>query len=458
MITAAKIGGVALLTSWAVASCGSSKADFACGNVYAAACGVTCNDNNDCALGLHCGNGKCGADCSPAGGCGADQQCSLDGACVPRVTMNGETPCGTASGECPAGFRCSAGACRAGCATGAPCPDGTSCSSGVCVPPDLFPNNGGGPDGGGFYEGDGCVNLNVGFEGRTPTVLLLVDNSGSMTARFGRASRFDVLRGALMDPATGAVRQMQASVRMGLSLYSWSNGQGTCPHLTNVPIAINNYAAINAVYARANAEDNTPTGASIDAAVQALANEPDPKYILLVTDGLPDTCEDPDANGGGPTSPRQLAANARTVSATQAAYKAGVGVFVMGVSSDIAPAHLQEVANAGAGKDPRATGAAAAKYYVASDSQAELAMQLGGILGSVRSCTFHLQGVVDLTRALEGIVTLDGVQLAYNDPNGYRLNGPSDLEITGAACEKIKLDGMGLSVSFPCGVVTEIPR
>jgi hypothetical protein len=254
------------------------------------------------------------------------------------------------------------------------------------------------------------------------------------------------------------VKQMEASVRMGLTLYSAGRAGTTCPHLTKVPIAANNFNAINAVYSRAMAEDNTPTGAGIDAAVQDLAREPDPKYILLVTDGLPDTCEDPDANGSGPTSARQLAANARTVSAVQAAFKANIGTFVMGVSTDIAPTHLQEVANAGVGKDPASSGANAAKYYVAADSQAALAAQLGGILGSVRGCTFHLAGAVDAAAASEGIVVLDGTRLGYNDSNGYRLTGPSDIAILGSACEKIKSDGVGLTISFPCGSVHEIPR
>ena len=156
---------------------------------------------------------------------------------------------------------------------------------------------------GGPFEGDGCVNLNVGFEGRTPTVMLLVDQSGSMDEKFpagSQTTRWSVLYNALMDPTTGAVKTMEASVRMGLSLYSSNGGSagGTCPQLTPVPIALNNYNAIDAVYKPAVPAHDTPTGPSIDAVVKVLAGEPDPKYILLVTDGLPDTCADPNPGGG----------------------------------------------------------------------------------------------------------------------------------------------------------------
>jgi hypothetical protein len=300
------------------------------------------------------------------------------------------------------------------------------------------------------------VNLTVGFEGRTPTVLLLVDNSGSMNDHYPRDNspdtRFTVLHSALMNPTTGAVKQMEATVRMGLALYSSNNGTANgdmCPQLTQVPIALNNFNAIEAVYGMSKPDHDTPTGASIDEAVKILAKEPDPKYILLVTDGLPDTCENANPGGGA----EQMAANTRTVQSAQAAFMAGVKLFIMGVSADIAQDHLQQMANAGAGLDPATMGAMAAKYYVAADNQAALAMQLAGILGSVRNCIFHLGGTVQSGREADGVVTLDGTRLMLNDPNGFRLNNGSEIEVLGTACEKIKSDSKGLSLSFPCDAI-----
>jgi hypothetical protein len=330
-------------------------------------------------------------------------------------------------------------------------------SSGLCVAQGTIVA--GGPDGsagGHNFEGDGCVNLNVGFEGKTPTVMLLVDQSGSMNDAFPTnqktTTRWTVLRSALMDATSGAVKQMESTVRMGLAMYTSNHGTagGACPMLTQVPINLNNYTAINDVYQMSKPLGDTPTGESIAAVAQELANEPDPKYILLVTDGLPDTCADPDA---GNTTARQNAANDSTVKAAQAAHAQGIDLFIMGVSSDIAPSHLQAMANAGAGIDPATTGTAAAKYYVASDNQASLAQQLSGIIGSTRTCVFHLQGTVDTAHASEGIVTLGGASLGYNDANGYRLNNASELEILGTACDKIKNANTELVVRFPCDAV-----
>jgi hypothetical protein len=335
-----------------------------------------------------------------------------------------------------------------------PCPDGTVCGpDSSCGPKStLTTGSTAGAGGTGVFEGDGCVNLNVGFEGRTPTVMLLVDNSGSMAEKYPNNNspntRFSLLHAALMNPMTGAVKQMEATVRMGLALYSSNNGNagGMCPMLTQVPIALNNYNAIEAVYGAAKPDHDTPTGASIAATVQILAKEPDPKYILLVTDGLPDTCEDANPGAGAP----QMMANDFTVKAAQAAKAAGVGLFIMGVSADIAADHLQAMANAGAGLDPATTGAMAAKYYVAADNEAALTMQLTGILGSVRTCVFKLGGSVQMGHEADGNVSLDGMQLMYNDPNGYRLNSASEIEILGTACDKIKSNSKGLSISFAC--------
>jgi hypothetical protein len=441
----------------AVASCGSSAgAAFTCADTYGSLCGKVCASDAECDLGLHCSSGACGASCSPAAGCSSGEICSPSGTCTqPTGGLTG-TPCSGATGLCPAGFLCNGTTCQPGCSSSQSCPSGTVCmSSGACAPEGaIIPTDVDGSTGGNF-EGDGCVNLTVGFEGKTPTVMLLVDQSGSMSDAFpaGKSTtRWSVLRSALMDPMTGAVKQMESTVRMGLAMYTSNHGTagGTCPMLTQVGINANNYSAIDAVYQMSKPLGDTPTGESISAVAQELAGQPDPKYILLVTDGLPDTCADPDA-GNSPA--RQNAANASTVKAAQAAHAQGIGLFVMGVSSDIAPSHLQAMANAGAGLDPATAPPAAAKYYVASDNQTDLAAQLSGIIGSTRTCTFHLQGTVDTGHAGEGIVTLGGATLGYNDPNGFRLNGPSDLEILGTACNKIKNENTELVVRFPCDVV-----
>ena len=341
---------------------------------------------------------------------------------------------------------------RPSCANGG-CPKGWVCSAGQCQALlDI-----GGTKGAYGDAGSGCVNLDVGFEGETPTVVVLVDQSASMDEYFPlgqrRTTRWTVLRDALLDEAAGAVARVAMSVRLGLALYSSHGGSANgavCPELIRVPIAMNNYDAIARAYRQASAAADTPTPESITAVAEQLASERGPRYILLVTDGLPDTCADADANGDGVDPARQAAANRASIAAARAAYASGVGLIIVGVSPDIAESHLQDMANAGAGKDETLRGPGAARYFVAQDSQAKLAEQLTGILGSVRTCLFHLAGEVTRGHEADWTVTLDGVRLAPGDPDGYRLVSPRDLEIVGAACEKIKSDGRALSVSFPC--------
>ena len=376
--------------AWSVASCGGSGSVDACQS-YASACGQRCSEKEACNLGLHCTNGSCAADCTPKSGCGNGQVCSILGVCTaPTLGIDG-TPCATSVPACPTGYFCSSGACTAECWPGGPdCGSGFCSSSGHCSDPSLSSDSGD-PGTGGFFQGDGCINQSVGWEGLPPTVLLLIDTSGSMSENFPegqkQTTRWSVLRDALMDAKTGAVKSLQSSVRLSAMWYSSQHGSGpgkVCPILTPqpaMPLALNNYNAINAVYQVSEPNKDTPTPESIRAATAELAafKEPGPKYILLVTDGLPDTCEDPDANAVDAAPARQVVANQASVKATQDAYAQGVGLIIMGVSNDIAPDHLQQMANAGAGKPPETTGAGAAAYYVAQSDQSALAKTLSSI-------------------------------------------------------------------------------
>ncbi len=74
----------------------------------------------------------------------------------------------------------------------------------------------------------------------------------------------------------------------------------------------------------------------------------------------------------------------------------------------------------------------------------------------MRSCVFTLGGSVQNGSEPTGAVVLDGERLGYLDPNGWKLNSPSELELTGSACRKLKTGGGTLTVRFPCGAF--LPR
>jgi hypothetical protein len=148
-------------------------------------------------------------------------------------------------------------------------------------PDDPFPNDG------------TCGDLNAVVNGVTPTVQLLIDQSGSMEERFGGTDRWNAVYDTLMGP-DGVVSQLAPEVRFGLSLYTSYNGNEgcVCPVLTEVAPALDNYAAMDAKFRPASPQADTPTGESIDAIVPALRslNVPGPKIIVLGRRWAPEFC------------------------------------------------------------------------------------------------------------------------------------------------------------------------
>jgi hypothetical protein len=182
--------------------------------------------------------------------------------------------------------------------------------------------------------------------------------------------------------------------------------------------------------------------------LNALGGE-SPKYILLITDGLPDTCAVPDPQNG----------IADTVEAVERAYAQGIVVRTVGVSADIAAGPLQRMANVGAGKTQSLVygrDADAEQPLYASTESRVLADQLKGVIGDVRSCTIELGTLVGPGRAFEGNLALDGVPLEYGAMSGWTFVDDDTLLIRGAACDRILGEGERLEVRFPC--VEQPPR
>ncbi len=96
---------------------------------------------------------------------------------------------------------------------------------------------------------------NVGSEITTPTVLLIVDRSGSMDEDFeGQGSRWDVLRDFLLQQPGGLIYDLQSQVRFGLAMYTAESNRGElpigeCPMLEIIVPDLNNYDEIAPVYA-----------------------------------------------------------------------------------------------------------------------------------------------------------------------------------------------------------------
>jgi hypothetical protein len=360
---------------------------------------------------MYCADGSCTADCTEL-----VATCSLGQSCDERGRCSG-------SGAGGAG---GAGAGGSGAAAGSSA--------------QFMPSGGaGGGDGG---AGGGCADVTLTLEPTIPTVVLLIDQSGSMTAPFGAGTRWDVLYATLMDPATGIVPQLQTQVRFGLALYT-GVGDATCPNTTEVGVALGNYAAMDAVYQPAVPIAETPTGDSITKILPILSavTEEGPKVIVLATDGEPDTCEVPNPQNG----------QAEAIAAAQAAFAMGVSTYIIAVGDQVSEQHQQDMANAGTGL-PLDGSMGDAPYFPAGNQQA-LVDAFETIINGVRSCVLELNGQVDPTKASEGEVTIDGVPVPFGDPDGWQLNSPTEIELLGAACEEIQMGEHVVSAKFPCGAI-----
>lgn len=360
------------------------------------------------------------------------------------------------------GFGVAAAVCALGCSAaggkqadgGAPSSGGAAGSSGfspgsgaVGSQPQLTVP-GGSESSTGSGGSDACIDVQLKFERVIPTVVLLIDQSHTMVIPFepgalGR-SRWNTVRDVLMDPQTGFVPKLQAAARFGLTLYS-AKDSSMCPQLTQVAVALDNYQALEDIYARQEPLDNTPTAESLDAVARQLAayTEPGPKVIVLATDGNPDNCQNPDDNNspdGGATS------KALVIDAAQRAFAQGISTYVISVGDEAAEEHLLNLAKAGQG------GAPDAKFYRALETS-ELVQAFDSILQGVVTCDFTLNGTVQPKDSARGDVKLDDVALGYGDADGWDMPDSGTVRLHGAACERAKVSADHLSILFPCGTI-----
>lgn len=322
----------------------------------------------------------------------------------------------------------------------------------------------------------GCSQLEIAFEAQTPTALIVVDRSSSQWDQYPNHT-WDPMKAGILQ----VVSDVQEDIRVGVVTYTGENG-GACPDLypamSQVTFDKNNLpaveAALNAVD-RPDYKGETPTAATIQQALPVLLADPSPgeKVMLLVTDGDPDFCNDPD----------RICAMDAVIGAVQAAYAQGVTTTVFGLRrAELSEQHLRDVANAGSGQPVAlppgvnteeelrnrcrnnppgsATGtyspaAGNAQFFQANGTdQIALGQALDAVIYGIRSCVFELDGAVEINAdGVEGArITLgEGAPLVYEDPNGWRLRTATQVELLGSACQQLKDPRTaGIKFDFPC--------
>lgn len=206
------------------------------------------------------------------------------------------------------------------------------------LPPGVLPP-GGSPDSKKY-----CQEVDIVFEPRTPTVLVLVDRSSSMFNGDPASSYWETLKNAVLP----VIEELQGDVRFGFAAYTGQNG-GTCPDLSDLgTLSENNYEAIASYYnglAAPQYKGETPTADAINEAKEILLADPSPgdRFILLVTDGDPDFCDDVN----------KLCGADALIATLQMAAAEGVRTLVFGIDNpDITPEWFDYYAQAGWGEEP----------------------------------------------------------------------------------------------------------
>lgn len=348
-----------------------------------------------------------------------------------------------APASCPEGFYCNPdGKCYAQCTqTGDQCGDGYTCTyDGHCQPGDPGMGSGSGSN--------DCPRVAFMAKPVIPSIILLLDRSGSMREAFGNTNKWNAVRTALTDPTTGVVSQLETKAYFSATTYEESGG-GACPRLTSTAERkLNNAAAIRMlVQADPVQNASTPTAKSIEAAKNSfIANPPpagSPPIIVLATDGVPYVCNQ------GQTDDR-----AGSVAAAKAAYESALKIQVipLSVGNAVGDQHLQDVANAGAGVQ---AGQPNAKFYK-GNNPAELKAAFDTIIGGVVSCDLTVNGDVTQDQAAGAVIRLNGRELTFGTDWTLVGNPSRTIRILGTSCDMLKAaTAPTVEGTFPCGVVLE---
>ncbi len=290
---------------------------------------------------------------------------------------------------------------------------------------------------------DACAPVTVGSR-VTPTVILLIDQSGSMAAPTESGlSRWELLREVVVG-GDGLVTRLERRVRFGVAFYTArSDGDGgppigACPDMSVVPPALDNLAPIRDLFFTLDPIEDTPTGDAIDVARDTLAPffapELGPTIFVLATDGEPDTCAELDPQNG----------QDEAVAAARRSFAAGIRTFILSLGEGlVSREHLQNMADAGIGES-------GATFWEAATADG-LRGALDEIVRTDVACTLTLTQAVEPSLACLGDVRLNGRPLLCDGPDGFSVPEPTTMVLSGSACSELsEVPSSRLTAQWPC--------
>ena len=307
--------------------------------------------------------------------------------------------------------------------------------------------------------GTECGEVDMPSSKLPPDILIVLDRSGSMQQDPATGQNCNTPGCSKWDQTTSAINmvlgQTDTTVNWGLKLFGSSSGC-TVNAMTEVPVATMNAMAMQNRIGMTTPGSSTPTRAAVEVAttyLQGLTTMPNPKFLLVATDGSPN-CP---ANCSGNTcmTTTNPAEEQAVVDAITTANTAGFKTFVVGVATASDPDADMTLTNmANAGGVPRA---GTPPYYPVA-SQADLVTALGQIVTVAGSCTFQVPNppTNDGTTSRGDIaVKGDGTVIPQDANNGWTYADPSmmSINLNGSACDSVKAGTTtAVSIVFHCHV------
>jgi hypothetical protein len=282
-----------------------------------------------------------------------------------------------------------------------------------------------------------CGQTNVSIATLPPDILIVQDKSGSMAddPSGNKCSTTGCSKWSQVTTAMeNVVMATQANVNWGLKFFANNSSCGINAGAA-VPIAANNYSAIQMSFSKTSTGGSTPTETALDSATAYMQTLTDsnPKFLLLATDGLPN-CQPGNSSTSADDSPGAEAAVTR-------AAMAGFPTFVVGIAT-ASDAMATMTLNTMAVNGGYAQTGAATSYYSITDT-ASLETALNKIVGIVASCTLPLNGApTNFTNVAVSVQTSSGVIAVPQDTtqtNGWDyINNKTSVQFFGPACDSLK--------------------
>lgn len=304
-----------------------------------------------------------------------------------------------------------------------------------------------------------CAQRQVPIEALPPDILIVMDRSTSMTANAsgefcqdgtttgsGVGNCGDESKWAQTIVAIKAVVEgTQKTVNWGMF---WLGNEPTQCGVGKAPVVpITSGDSYTPIQEALDGNDfsgqsGTPTAAAVKSAVNYLKSltEPNPKYLLIATDGEPN-CAGGGGGGGFGGGISTVDATGATDAVT-AAVDAGFPTFVVGIATtDNSVASDALDAMAVAGGNPQE--GAETKYYAVADTES-LTDALNKIIGLATSCTISLENAPsgDWTIAIAAEDASGKLVKVENDEtSGWVYTDEAtrkSIELKGSACDNLK--------------------